>query len=184
MGWPGAPPFMPMPGIPMMPPPWAMPWGMPMPGMPVAYDAEEAERQLRRAEKAARKEGRRQKGEGNDKTQVWEDHPARAQKKHSSSRSKSYKSRGRERSRAKDKGKKSKSSSEDAPSRSPRSEGRSKRDEGDRGTQALSGKPVQPDAKRSPERGKDRPDKDDKEDSGDSDVDLSKVQEEINFADI
>eukprot|EP00435_Cladocopium_sp_Y103_P037275 s2087_g9.t2 len=86
MGWPGAPPFMPMPGIPMMPPPWAMPWGMPMPGMPVAYDAEEAERQLRRAEKAARKEGRRQKGEGNDKTQVWEDHPARAQKKHSSSR--------------------------------------------------------------------------------------------------
>eukprot|EP00435_Cladocopium_sp_Y103_P037515 s2087_g9.t3 len=48
----------------------AMPWGMPMPGMPVAYDAEEAERQLRRAEKAARKEGRRQKGEGNDKTQV------------------------------------------------------------------------------------------------------------------
>eukprot|EP00434_Breviolum_minutum_P022426 symbB.v1.2.019796.t1/scaffold1636.1/size108148/1 len=97
-GWPGAPPFMPMPGMPMMPPPWAMPpWGMPsMPGMTAVpmehngfpFDAEEAERQLRRAEKAARKEQQRQKEEDeDDKKQVWEDHPARmAQKKHSSSR--------------------------------------------------------------------------------------------------
>ncbi|CAK9046362.1 unnamed protein product [Durusdinium trenchii] len=150
MGWPGAPPFMPpMPGMPMMPPPWAVPpWGMPLmehKGFP-AYDAEEAERQLRKAEKAARKEEhRRQKHEEEkEKTQVWEDHPARvAQKKHSTSRSKSG-SQGRERSR-KDKAPKSKSSSAEI-------------------SRAPAGKV--------------------KEDSGDSDVDISKVQEEINFADI
>lgn len=150
MGWPGAPPFMPpMPGMPMMPPPWAVPpWGMPLmehKGFP-AYDAEEAERQLRKAEKAARKEEhRRQKHEEEkEKTQVWEDHPARvAQKKHSTSRSKSGSQR-RERSR-KDKAPKSKSSSAEI-------------------SRAPAGKV--------------------KEDSGDSDVDISKVQEEINFADI
>jgi len=191
-GWPGAPPFMPMPGMPMMPPPWAMPpWGMPsMPGMTAVpmehngfpFDAEEAERQLRRAEKAARKEQQRQKEEDeDDKKQVWEDHPARmAQKKHSSSRSKSRKSRGRDHSRVKE-AKRSKSSSSPGHSRSRRS--RRQVAGGNKDHFGLSVLPV------TQKRAQELPNAATKDDSGDSDVDLShvdlsKVQEEINFADI
>lgn len=65
---------LPMPGA---MPPWGMPWGLPHPlamfddqGY-LAYDAEEAERELLRAERRAKREARKQK------EQPWEDHPAR-----------------------------------------------------------------------------------------------------------
>jgi len=76
---PGMPPGM-APGMPpgMMPPPWAMPPWMPPPmdenGYPV-YDAEEAERQLRRAERRAKQEEKEARKRAEN--EVWEDHPAR-----------------------------------------------------------------------------------------------------------
>lgn len=96
--WPaGAQPFS-MPGLPgmphgMMPPPWAVPWGMPAPPMfdeGYPYDREDAERHLQRAEKQARKEldRRRKQVEKHKANEVWEDHPARlAHKKRDSSAS-------------------------------------------------------------------------------------------------
>lgn len=112
MGWPsGAPPF-PMPGMPpgMMPPPWAMPWGMP--GLPpppmrdengyVAYDREEAEKLLRRAEKKAQKDHPERRGEDGKGKEVWEDHPARmAQRRRSESRDSVSKSKSPKRPKAK-----------------------------------------------------------------------------------
>ncbi|CAJ1338078.1 unnamed protein product [Effrenium voratum] len=187
MGWPG-PPFMPMPGMPPMMPPWAMPWAMPgMEGFP--FDSEEAERQLRKAEKAAKKEEqRRQKEEEEiDKAQVWEDHPARMAQKKSKSRSSSS-SRGR-RAKGKDKarGKSSKSRK-----RSRSSSKRRSRRHGKASGAAVSpmgwpgpflGYGALANMATAPAKVKEAVEEKDG-DSGDSDVDMSKVEAEINFADI
>lgn len=203
-GWPGA--FMPPAGMPpMMPPPWAMaPWG-PMPpicldrnGFP-SYDAEEAERQLRKAEKAAKKEEQRRRKEEDEreKQKVWEDHPARVAQKHSKSRSadgsrprKAEAEKRRKRSRA----------SRSPSSRKHRGRRRSSdhQDADNHGGSAavpLGWPPsylgyggsfpiATPKRPKSETKAPKEPEAEDKDDSGDSDVDLTKVQEEINFADI
>lgn len=121
LGWPGGPAPFPMPVMqpgwhvngmtrpgppvpPLLPPPWDAPppWGLP-PGPPppmfdegfLAYDAEEAERQLRRAERRAKREARRQRHE------PWEDHPARVKRRQrgSSASSSGSRHRGRRRRR-------------------------------------------------------------------------------------
>jgi len=80
MGWPGMPPPH------MMPPPWGMPpWGNAFP----AYNAEDAERELRREERRAKRE---------EENQVWEDHPARKQQRHRSKSSSASRKPQRERS--------------------------------------------------------------------------------------
>jgi len=84
------PPFsVPGLGVPMMPAPWSVPpWAMPPPvlddnGFPI-FDRDEAERQLRHAERQATRRDRDDRRGGDD---VWEDHPARlAQRRRSRSR--------------------------------------------------------------------------------------------------
>lgn len=102
MGWPPFPGMMPPGMMPPGMPPWGMPW-MPPPGMmsggmppfdefgfpmqtSAFYDADAAEMELAKAEKKAKREQ-----EEREKHQVWEDHPARQaqqrQRRRSDSRS-------------------------------------------------------------------------------------------------
>lgn len=177
---PGMPPGMFPPGMQGMPPPWAMPPWMQQPqfdrmGYPV-FDADEAERQLRDAEKKAKRES---------KTQVWDDHPARRGQKKRGGSGSSSPSRVPQRERTPS------SSSKSSGSRKPRD--RHKKSKGPPEPRRRSAPrdllPLPPppplQVTESPVRlPAEAVVSDSDSDIAAGDVDMDKVQAEINFADI
>mmetsp|Transcript_66772 Transcript_66772/g.159724 ORF Transcript_66772/g.159724 Transcript_66772/m.159724 type:complete len:1228 (-) Transcript_66772:49-3732(-) len=161
MGWPHAPPPFLMGMPPHMMPPWALPPGaMPPWGAPqvssMDFDREAAERALRKAERKAKREDKGKSKADQDRS------PSRVPQ--------------RVRSSSGSAGSKSSDSESQRPRRAAGTDRRSKVKAPAHGPDAdLAGKA---------DRDGDHDVKDKKADSEDSDLDIGKVQEEINFADI